>query len=138
MEITYTDRVPTPQEHRTLAARVGWTDAFRWDAMPASLAGSCCGCVATTPGGTLVGMGRVVGDGAFFFYLQDIAVDPEHRGRGIGGELTDRLLAQVRTLAGGDAFIGLFATDAALSLYRRAGFDDQTRMRGMWQIARTP
>lgn len=138
MEITYTDRVPTLQEHRALAERVGWTDAFRWGAMPASLAGSCAGTVATTPGGTVVGMGRVVGDGAFFFYLQDIAVDPEHGGRGIGRELTERLLTQVRVIAGGDAFVGLFATEAAATLYRRAGFDDQTQMRGMWQIVRTP
>ncbi len=138
MQITYTDRVPTLLEHRALAERVGWTDAFRWEAMPASLAGSCTGTVATTPDGTVVGMGRVVGDGAFFFYLQDIAVDPQHGGRGIGSEITERLLAQVRDMAGGDAFVGLFATEAAATLYRRAGFDDKTQMRGMWQIVRTP
>lgn len=138
MEITYTNRVPTPQEHRALGERVGWADTFRWDAMPASLAGSCCGTVAVTSDGTVVGMGRVVGDGAFFFYLQDLAVDPEHRARGIGRELTERLLAQVRVIAGGDAFLGLFATESAVPLYRRAGFDDQTQMRGMWQIVHTP
>ncbi len=136
-QITYTDRVPAPHEHRALAERVGWTDAFRWEAMAASLAGSCCGTVATTPDGTVVGMGRVVGDGAFFFYLQDLAVDPEHRARGIGRELTERLLAQVHVIAGGDAFVGLFATEEAVALYRLAGFDDQTQMRGMWQVVRS-
>jgi ribosomal protein S18 acetylase RimI-like enzyme len=106
--------------------------------MPASLAGSCAGIVATTPEGTVLGMGRVVGDGAFFVYLQDIAVDPQPEGSGIGREITGRLLAQVRVIAGGDAFVGLFATEAGATLYRRAGFDDQTQMRGMWQIVRTP
>lgn len=57
-----------------------------------------------------------------------------HRGR---RELTERLLAQVRAIAGGEAFVGRFATAAAATLYRRAGFDDKTQMRGMWQIVRT-
>ncbi len=135
MAVTYVDRVPTPQEHRGLAERVGWADAFRWDAIPASLAGSCCGVVALDEQGRVVGMGRAVGDGAFFFYLQDIAVDPAHRGMGIGRAITGRLIDQVQGIAGGDAFIGLFATDEAVSLYRGAGFDD-TSMHGMWQVVR--
>lgn len=68
-------RVPTPAEHRLPAGLVEWEDSFRWEAMPASLAGSCCGTVILDETGTIVAMGRVVGDGAFF-YVQDVAVHP--------------------------------------------------------------
>ncbi|MGB7980765.1 MAG: GNAT family N-acetyltransferase [Candidatus Nanopelagicales bacterium] len=138
MGITYIDRVATAEEHRLLAERVGWADAFPWEAMPGSLAGSYCGTVALTGDAQVVGMGRAVGDGAFFFYLQDIAVDPEYQALGIGGELIRRLIDQVRGLTGGEAFIGLFATDAAIPLYRRAGFDDQGPLSGMWQVLGSP
>ena len=134
--VTYVDRIPTVAEHRALAERVGWADSFRWDAMPASLAGSCCGTVAMAADRRVIGMGRAVGDGAFFFYLQDIAVDPDHQRAGIGREITRRLVAQVHRMAGGDAFVGLFATDGAVALYRAAGFDDSA-MHGLWQVVRS-
>ncbi|WP_442905530.1 GNAT family N-acetyltransferase [Halomonas sp. BC04] len=32
----------------------------------------------------LIGMGRVAGDGGTFFQVVDIAVAPQHQGRGLG------------------------------------------------------
>ena len=29
-----------------------------------------------------VGIGRVIGDGAIYFYIQDVMVDPQHQGKG--------------------------------------------------------
>lgn len=136
MSYRLVDRVPTPDEHRALAVSVGWGDAFRWDAMPASLQGSCCGVVALSDDGIPVAMGRVVGDGAFFFYLQDIAVRPESQGQGLGTRLTERLLDLVRERSGGDAFVGLFATAEAQPVYARLGFDGKSSMAGMWQMLR--
>lgn len=130
------ERVATPDEHLMLAHAVGWQDGFRWEAMTASLAASCSGVVLTDDEETVVAMGRTVGDGAFFFYLQDIAVHPDHQGKGLGRQVTRRLLEQVKDLAGGDAFVGLFATEQAAALYRREGFDDQCDMRGMWRMLR--
>ena len=132
----FENRIPTLPEHRFLSDQVGWADSFRWSAMAASLAGSCCGTVVFDPTGHLVGMGRVVGDGAFFFYLQDIAVAPDHRGAGLGAGIIDRLLDQIVARAGGDAFVGLFATDRAGPVYRRAGFTCDA-MTGMWQMLRS-
>jgi len=139
MSVTYEliDRVPTPDEHRRLAISVGWEDAFRWNAIPVSLVASRCGVIAIGSSGEIVGMGRAVGDGSCYFYLQDTAVHPDHHGHGLGQRITQRLLEQVRTLAGGDAFVGLFSTDQGRTLYRRAGFSDQTSMYGMWRMVRT-
>ena len=82
MEYRFANAVPTVDQHGSLAVAVGWADSFRWEAMPASLAGSVCGVVAFAETGEAVAMGRVVGDGAFYFYIQDVAVHPDHRRRG--------------------------------------------------------
>ena len=50
--------------------------------------------------------------------------------------MTRRLLDQVKNLAGGDAFVGLFATEQAAALYHREGFEDQSDMKGMWRMLR--
>lgn len=128
------DRVATVAEHRQLAELVGWENSFRWEAMPGSLAGSCCGTVVLDEAGAIVAMGRVVGDGAFFFYVQDVAVHPQHRRRGLGTAVMDRLRTQVTTLAGGTAFLGLFSTQEAEPLYQGTGFAPRPGLKGMWQV----
>ena len=120
MSTTLTRRVPTAQEHRELAESVGWGAAFPWESMAASLGGSICGVVAHDAD-ELIGMGRVVGDGAFYFYVQDVAVRPERQHRGLGRAIMADLIAQIRDAAPGRCFVGLFATREAEPLYRSLG-----------------
>ncbi|GAA2759401.1 GNAT family N-acetyltransferase [Actinopolymorpha rutila] len=133
MTYTYLDRVPTPHEHRSLSEAVGWGHAFAWDAIPASLAASTTG-VVVYDRADLVGMGRVIGDGVFFFYVQDIAVRPDHQGRGVGHEITRRLVARIDEIAPPKAFIGLFAAGQASDLYARHGFATHEDMTGMFRV----
>ncbi len=46
----------------------------------------------------LVGMGRIVGDGAVVCYIQDLIVIPEAQGRGIGSSIINQLIDFVKTL----------------------------------------
>jgi GNAT superfamily N-acetyltransferase len=133
MTYEYLPRVATPAEHRLVAEAVGWDHAFDWSAMPLSLARSVAGVVVLHEGGP-VGMGRVIGDGAFYFYVQDVAVMPEHQGRGVGGEIVDRLWAQIETLAPPKGFVGLFAAGPAARLYERRGFAAHPGMAGMFRV----
>jgi GNAT superfamily N-acetyltransferase len=103
--------------------------------MPASLAGSVCGVVVHDEDAHLVAMGRVVGDGAFYFYVQEVVVHPDHQGRGLGRAVLHRLRDQVLATAGGDCFLGLFATPEAEKLYASEGFGSEV-MTGMWQVLR--
>lgn len=135
MTYRFVSSVPTLAEHGALAVAVGWQDAFRWEAMPASLAGSVCGVVAYDADDQPVAMGRVVGDGAFYFYIQDVVVHPDHQGRGLGRAVVQSLRDQVLAIAGGDCFFGLFATPEAQQLYAREGFGSES-MTGMWQVLR--
>jgi GNAT superfamily N-acetyltransferase len=133
---TYTllDRVPTPGEHRRLAEAVGWAHAFEWETMPVSLRASLAGVVALE-GGQAIGMGRLVGDGVKYFYVQDLAVLPAHQGHGIGTALLHRLLDHAARTAPATAFVGLFAADGAVPLYQREGFTPGD-MTGMFRLVK--
>jgi GNAT superfamily N-acetyltransferase len=72
--------------------------------------------------GSAVGMGRIVGDGGTTFQVADIAVLPEHQGRGLGKQILDTLDAWLRRNAPAGAFINLFADRGVAPLYARYGF----------------
>jgi len=69
-----------------------------------------------------VGMGRVVGDGGTVFQVADIAVLPEHQGRGLGKQILDTIDAWLRGTARSGAFVNLFADHGVAPLYARYGF----------------
>jgi GNAT superfamily N-acetyltransferase len=129
----YVDRLPTPAEHRMLCESVGWGPAFDFSAMPASLAGSICG-VTVLRDGEAVAMGRVIGDGTYYFYVQDVVVLPDLHGQGIGHEILRRLVAQVDAVAPPKAFIGLFAAGTSTRFYERHGFAVHDGMTGMFRV----
>ena len=56
--------------------------------------------------------------------LLSISLLPEHRGRGIGTALMDRLLDHLRTLGHRRVSLSVQKANPALRLYRRAGFTD--------------
>ena len=45
--------------------------------------------VSAIKDGELIGMGRLVGDGAMYWYLQEIVVLPEYQRQGIGAQLIE-------------------------------------------------
>lgn len=48
--------------------------------------------------GQLVGMGRLVGDGAVICYIQDLIVVPEAQKKGVGSMIIERLIAYVKMI----------------------------------------
>lgn len=78
--------------------------------------------VHITFNGDVVGMGRIIGDGACCFQLCDIAVDPAHQGRGVGKRIVDALMGHLRTHAPAGAYVSLIADGDARFLYARFGF----------------
>jgi ribosomal protein S18 acetylase RimI-like enzyme len=97
--------------HESAAARAAIAPMIR---------GSFCFLVAKDAAGALVGMGRVISDGASDAYIQDVVVRRELRGRGIGGELVSRLAACCR--AAGIGWVGLVAEPGTQGFYRPLGF----------------
>ena len=122
-------RLPSVDEHRRLAASVGWEDHFDGETIGGSITGSLQGAVILSDG-VAVAMGRIVGDGVRYFYLQDVIVDPEHADGGLGSRVVEALLEWIAVTAPAPAFVGLFASPEAEGLYSEFGFDtaDMTGM----------
>lgn len=127
-------RAPTLDEYRELCTAVGWERAINSEAAPQSLDRSLHHVVATVDG-RVIGMGRIVGDGAIYFYLQDIAVHPDYQRRGIGHLILGHLMAYLEAHAPAKAFIGLFAAQGTQSFYRRHGFGQYEQLVGMFCVA---
>lgn len=75
-------------------------------------------CCFALSGGRLVAAGRALADGIDCAYLCDIAVHPAWQGRGVGQELTRRLL----DAAAGHRKIILYAVPDKQDFYARFGF----------------
>ncbi len=118
--IRLTNLAPDPHAFVALRAACGW-GTIPVETARRALATSTA-MVTGHHGDTLVAVGRVVGDGALYFYLQDIIVAPEFRRQGIGRTIVDRLLFEIAPLAAPGATIGLMAAKGAEDLYISAGF----------------
>lgn len=72
--------------------------------------------------GDPVGIGRVIGDGGCFFEIVDIAVLPEHQGKGVGNLIMSALMDYVHENAPSSAYVSLIADHGTPAFYERFGF----------------
>lgn len=88
---------------------------------------SMFGCFAYA-GAALAGAGRVLADGLDCAYIADVAVHPDHQGRGLGSELIRRLVG----LAAGHKKIILYANPGTEAFYRGLGFLRMNTAMAIW------
>ena len=93
MNIQYKENVLTPEDFIRLRIAVGRTATPQMQAKAALRTGLYD--ITAFCEGTAVAMGRLVGDGAMYWYIQDVAVLPEYQGKGIGKSIVERLLQHV-------------------------------------------
>ncbi len=116
---------PTATDYLRLREDSGLTPRTQEQAVLA-LPGSWAAChVVDVASGMTVGMGRLIGDGGWYFHVVDIAVLPAHQRRGIGNWVLSWLLDQVREAAPPDAFVSLMADPPGRRLYARHGFTER-------------
>jgi GNAT superfamily N-acetyltransferase len=131
-DITIADGTPAPEEYAAFRAHAGWS-LVEPVHVATGLASSLASVLARAPDGQLVGIGRVVGDGGVYLYLQDVIVLAPWRGRGLGSRITEALLDRIRELGGPGTFVGLMAAAGAGPFYERFGFEPRADDRpGMW------
>lgn len=70
----------------------------------------------------LAGFGRVIGDGAIYFYIQDLIVDENYRGQGLGALIMRTLIEDVKKIASPGAVIGLMSAKDVDDFYEPFGF----------------
>lgn len=75
----------------------------------------------------IVGMGRLVGDGAMYFYIQDVRVLPHYQNKGIGKAIINKLIDFVHQngISQTSISIGLFSAKGKESFYEGLGFNRQ-------------
>ena len=80
--------------------------------------------VAAKHNGEVIGMGRLVGDGAMYWYLQEIIVLPKYQGQGIGKRIVNRLIEHIESTAipGTKVEVGLTAVKGKEPFYEKLGF----------------
>lgn len=86
----------TVMEYLAIRRQVGWKILKKEQAQKA-LENSLY-VVTVYEDGTLVGMGRIVGDGAIICYVQDLIVVPKSQRNGIGSAILKKLIGYVEGL----------------------------------------
>ena len=116
------DGPPTVADYLLLRERAGLCPR-RQDQAQAALAGSWAAVhVLYEVEAKTVGMGRLLGDGGWYFHVVDMAVLPEHQRRGLGDAILAVLLERIRREAPAGAHVNLLADPPGRRLYARHGF----------------
>jgi GNAT superfamily N-acetyltransferase len=116
------DRPPSVADYLLLRERAGLSPR-REDQAEAALRGSWAVVhVLHEASGGAVGMGRLLGDGGWYFHVADMAVLPEHQRRGLGDVILTALLERIRREAPAGAHVNLIADPPGRRLYARHGF----------------
>jgi len=118
------ERLPSVEDYKRIrvAAGLSYKDT---GAAEIGLANTVFG-VCMESEGRVVGIGRIVGDGALFFEIVDIAVMPEHQGKGPGAKIMDALMSHLRKNAAPRAFVNLISDPGVSGFYERYGFEVRT------------
>ncbi|MFC6254683.1 GNAT family N-acetyltransferase [Secundilactobacillus hailunensis] len=116
--------LPTPAEFCELRKAAGLTPR-RLESATIGLQNSIMG-VSIRKNNQLVGMARLIGDGATFFEIVDVAVLPAEQHQGLGTKLMQHIQAYLQTHVPTDATVTLIADVPADRLYEK--FDFQPTM----------
>ncbi len=133
-DVRIVPRLPTETEYDELVRSVGWESFANLDAARHSVPQSLFSVVAEYEG-RCVGLSRVIGDGALFYYIMDVVVHPDLQGRGIGTALMNQIVDFIVRTAPEKALIGLFTSARRSGFYARFGFmGPETWLYGMSAI----
>ncbi len=121
------DRPATVAEFRALRDATG-LGAFPEGATETALRNSLYAVWLRDDAGTLIGMGRLVGDGGCFAQITDIAVHPSHQRTGLGSQIMQALMDWAGANLPPDCYISLIADPGAEALYAKFGFSPRHGM----------
>lgn len=70
----------------------------------------------------LAAMGRVIGDGSLYFYIQDVVVSPDFQGIGLGAEVMQAIESYLAETVTTGATVGLLAAKGKEAFYEQFGY----------------
>lgn len=120
VSMDYSLSVPSATEFKALYDETGWGD-WTLERFEQALSGSWIVCTVRDDVGRLVGMGRLISDGALHAFVTEMIVTEHARGAGIGGQILARLVDEARRRGVDD--VQLFAARGRVEFYERHGFE---------------
>lgn len=121
MNVNITKEFPQNQEYMDLRAAAGLPEV-EIPAIATALNRSVLSLLARDDHHRLIGMGRVVGDGAFYFQLVDIMVAASQRDQGLEEMIVSELLSRLEKIAPSGAEVTVITDVSGIKLYQHAGF----------------
>ena len=111
---------PSIEEFLNLRNKIGWGE-LDFNMAKTSLENSLFHVIIRDQS-QLIGMGRVVGDGAMYFYIQDVIVDPSYQNSGVGAILMRQIESYLSVAAKKGSTIGLLAAKGKEAFYTHYGY----------------
>ena len=119
-DLVLSESLPTPTEFIALRAQMGWGTID--DETARQTIARACFTVCLRTQGRLLGLARVMGDGALYFFISDVIVSPELQGGGHGATLMSAVTAYLKRAAKPGASITLQPLKGREGFYERFGF----------------
>ena len=115
---------PSVEAYLNLRLKAGLTTRTKEQAL-AALPGAWYAChIVHEETETAVGMGRVIGDGGWYFQVTDMAVLPDHQRKGLGNVILSKLMEKIKKETPPGAYVNLVADPPGRALYGKHGFVD--------------
>ncbi|SDI47775.1 GNAT family N-acetyltransferase [Natribacillus halophilus] len=119
-KFTISKEPPDPTEYNDLRLE-GGISVKSQEAATVGLKNSLCA-VCIYDQKTLIGMGRVIGDGGAFFQIVDIVVKPSYQGQGLAKVIMTELMDFLEQNTYPGSYVSLIADGSANKLYEQFGF----------------
>ncbi len=120
--VQYIEKIPDADEFNMLTDSVGWGCSERKTVEKAlrNTVYSIC----AYDDNRIIGFGRLIGDSAMFFYIQDVMVLPEYQGKQIGTGIMKHLLSKVNEFKKDNSDIRTYlgASKGKDAFYKKFGF----------------
>ncbi|MGG4108430.1 GNAT family N-acetyltransferase [Paenibacillus lautus] len=121
MNVHITEDVPQNKEYMDLRVDAGLPEV-EIAAIETALNRSVLSLLARDGHDRLIGMGRVVGDGTFYFQLVDIMVAASHLDQSVEEMIVSELLSRLEKIAPSGAEVTVITDVPGIKLYQQAGF----------------
>lgn len=118
----YVDKIPTNDQLKTLYESVGWSTYLDKSFTLKTLLENSQHSITAWDDERLVGLVRVVGDGLFIAYIQDLLVHPSYHRQGIGTELMQRIYDEVSYAS--QVILTTDQTEKTQAFYQSVGMKD--------------
>ena len=131
MSVIYKENILTADDYILFQRKMGWSESKR-EQVEKSLSHTLFS-VAALQNDEIIGMGRLLGDSASYWYMNDVFVLTQYQKKGIGRDIVKRLIQYVKrnSISGTSASIYLFCAEDKGGFYEKIGFTDCQKAGGM-------